>query len=101
MFAKASEHPRRHPSAISISSANWASEVGHMVWPVVLSACQETELAWEQNGNGLFTSAIIRVLRSEKGRGITFSNLIKAISPLAYGQRPRLDVENSDQLLWF
>ncbi|KAJ2924398.1 hypothetical protein H1R20_g12692, partial [Candolleomyces eurysporus] len=89
MFVEADEHPRRRPSTPSVRSPAWARATIDIYQPVLLAACQDTELAWEENERGLFTSAVMRVLRSEKGRSLTCSGLIKAIVPLSYDQRPR------------
>ncbi|RXW19940.1 hypothetical protein EST38_g5903 [Candolleomyces aberdarensis] len=95
MFVEADEHPRRRPSTLSVRSPAWASATVDIYQPVVLTACQDTELAWEENERGLFTSAVMRVLRSEKGRNLTCSGLIKAIVPLSHDQRPRFSGEDT------
>jgi hypothetical protein len=95
MFAEADDHPRRRPSNLSVRSPAWASETVDIYRPALLAACQDTELAWEENMHGAFTSAIMDVLRSEKTNGMTCSGLIKAISPLRQGQQPRFDGKDS------
>jgi hypothetical protein len=94
MFLKADQHHRRLPSTIFARSPTWAIDTVDFYRPVVLAACQDTELAWERDGHGLFTSAVLQVLQSEKGREITCSGLIKTIGPLKDDQKPRFDGED-------
>ncbi|KAJ2924395.1 hypothetical protein H1R20_g12691, partial [Candolleomyces eurysporus] len=91
MFVEADEHPRRRPSTISVRSQAWASATVDIYRPVLLAACQDTELAWEEKQSGLFTSAVLRILRSEMGKGLTCSGLIEAVGPLRRSQKPRFD----------
>jgi hypothetical protein len=95
MFAEADDHPRRRPSNPSVRSPAWASQTVDIYRPALLAACQDTELAWEENMHGAFTSAIMDVLRSEKTDDLTYSGLIKAISPLRQDQQPRFDGKDS------
>ncbi|KAJ2933506.1 hypothetical protein H1R20_g3598, partial [Candolleomyces eurysporus] len=57
MFVEADKHPRRRPSTISVRSPTWASDTADIYRPVLLAACQDTELAWEEPEHGLFTAA--------------------------------------------
>jgi hypothetical protein len=65
--------------------------------PVLLAACQDTELAWEENGHGVFTSALLRELK--KGKHLQCSDLIKAVGSLLLDQKPRF--AGRDRVLFF
>ncbi|KAJ2915799.1 hypothetical protein MD484_g4579, partial [Candolleomyces efflorescens] len=99
MFSEADSHPRRHPSTLSVRSSAWANDTADIYRPALLAACQETELAWEENMHGAFTSAILDVLRSERGRVLTCADLIEAISPISGSQRPMFDGEETQLFL--
>ncbi|KAJ2911748.1 hypothetical protein MD484_g8664, partial [Candolleomyces efflorescens] len=75
----------------AIRSPTWAIDMPDMYRPVLLAACQDTEFAHAEDGQGIFTSAVMHVLQLEKARGLTYSGLIKAISPLRHDQNPRFD----------
>jgi hypothetical protein len=99
MFAEADDHPRRNPKTLSVRSPTWASDTANIYRPALFAACHETQLAWEENGHGAFTSAIMDVLRSEKGNGLTCSGLIEAIGPLSGNQTPLFDGEETQLFL--
>jgi hypothetical protein len=67
--------------------------------PVILQACQETQLAYEYRHGvtsfGAFTYALSRRVRQQKGRGVTFQKLCDGVGTtlreLGYDQQPRVD----------
>jgi hypothetical protein len=67
--------------------------------PVILQACQESELAYEYRHGvtsyGAFTYAFSRRVRQQKGRGVTFRRLCDSVGTtlreLGYDQRPKVD----------
>jgi hypothetical protein len=95
MFTEADLNPRRRPSTMSVRSPAWASNTVNIYRPVLLAASQDTEFAYEENMHGMFTSAIMEVLRSEQRYGLTCSGLIEAIGPLKHDQKPRFDGEDA------
>jgi hypothetical protein len=96
MFSWADQHPRRS-ALISVCSLKWAAESRNLYQPVLLAACQDTELAREENGRGLFTSALLRELK--KGGKVECSRLIKAVGALRQDQIPRFCGE--DRIMFF
>ncbi|KAJ2915798.1 hypothetical protein MD484_g4578, partial [Candolleomyces efflorescens] len=95
MFAEADNHPRRSPCDISVRSPVWSDDMIDIYRPAVLTACQDTQLAWEEDKRGSFTSAIMKVLRSGRAGGLTCSGLIEAISPLRRDQQPTFHGEDA------
>lgn len=67
--------------------------------PVILQACQESQLAYEYRHGvtsfGAFTYALSRRVRQQKGRGITFQRLCDGVGTtlreLGYDQQPKVD----------
>jgi len=104
MFDLADQHPRRH-STISTTSESWALDRHNISTCVLLAACQDTELAAEcimdKRPHGSFTAALMRVLRSEEGKRLTYSSLIKKIGHLRTNQKPRVDGDKKDSPLWY
>jgi hypothetical protein len=97
MFVEADNNERRG-STISVCSPTWATDTAGLYRPVMLTACQDTELALEEKKNGVFTSSVLKVLRSGKRRGLTCSGLVEAINTLSRHQRARYD--GGDALLF-
>jgi hypothetical protein len=94
MFAEADNHERRG-STISVRSPTWANDTIDLYRPVMVAACQDTELALEETGEGVFTSSALKVLRSGRRRGLTCSGLVTAINARSRDQRARFDGEDA------
>ncbi|KAG9123527.1 hypothetical protein FRC07_014827 [Ceratobasidium sp. 392] len=66
---------------------------------VLLAACMATEIAWEREGQGAFTSAILSIL---KGRGLdhlTYTELIGAL-PTLQQQNPQCEGEYKNRVIF-
>ena len=67
--------------------------------PVILQACQESQLAYEYRHGvtsyGAFTYALSRRVRQQQGRGVTFQKLCDGVGTtlreLGYEQQPKVD----------
>ncbi|VDB92293.1 unnamed protein product [Peniophora sp. CBMAI 1063] len=64
---------------------------------VLLAACREDELAYEQGGRGLFTRALLCALRSVSAHKITYQELMKSIT--IKGQTPQCE-GNTNRILF-
>ncbi|CAE6439211.1 unnamed protein product, partial [Rhizoctonia solani] len=66
-----------------------------------IAACGPAETAWEDNGKGWFTTALLDTLRQSRIDAITYENLIEALpalpsqSPHCYGQNKNRVLFNS------
>ncbi len=49
---------------------------------IILSGCGEGESAWEINGRGRFTVALLTLLKREGCDQLTYRNLLCALDPL-------------------
>ncbi len=49
---------------------------------VLLAACSSSEVAWEDEGRGRFTKALLQTLQSSEGLDLTYSELMKRLPRL-------------------
>ncbi|KZV62919.1 hypothetical protein PENSPDRAFT_758358, partial [Peniophora sp. CONT] len=68
---------------------------------VILSACREGERAYEEDGHGGFTEALLATLRELGGRiaSVTYQDLMEYLPDLP-NQTPRCDGRNTDRFLF-
>ncbi len=99
MLAEADNHERRG-STISVRSPTWANDTIDLYRPVMLAACQDTELALEETGEGVFTSSALKVLRSGKRRGLPCSGLVTAINARSLNRDQRARFNGEDAVLF-
>ncbi|KAG8688268.1 hypothetical protein FRC11_005756 [Ceratobasidium sp. 423] len=64
-----------------------------------IAACGSAEKAWEDNGKGWFTTALLDTLRQSRVDNITYENLIKAL-PLLASQSPHCYGQNKSRVLF-
>ncbi|KAH7337508.1 caspase domain-containing protein [Rhizoctonia solani] len=64
-----------------------------------ISACGSNQKAWEENGKGFFTPALLDTLRRSGVDNITYENLIKAL-PTLPSQSPHCYGQNKDRILF-
>ncbi|KZV74056.1 hypothetical protein PENSPDRAFT_682237 [Peniophora sp. CONT] len=65
---------------------------------VLLSACREGQLAYERDGRGQFTQALLRTLRSTSAHKITYRELLKRV--VVKEQTPQCEGYHSDRLIF-
>ncbi|VDC07260.1 unnamed protein product [Peniophora sp. CBMAI 1063] len=66
---------------------------------VLLAACRESETAFEENGHGVFTRALLSTLRSVATDSITYRELVQRL-PIIPGQTPQCEGHNVNRLLF-
>ncbi|PVF95457.1 hypothetical protein CPB86DRAFT_799679 [Serendipita vermifera] len=66
---------------------------------VLLAACGASEAAYESDGQGEFTRAILKTLLKLGSKGLTYRDLIRNLPPLTQ-QSPRCEGEKRDRLLF-
>jgi len=126
MFRTAELHPRRASNALPLTSEDWEADVSSFVQ---LAACQDFQLAKEKNfettedshhegrsprevrplggitgpslRHGLFTFALIKILKSDKGRDVTYESVIELMGRLADMQVPVVVGSRKNSRLWF
>ena len=100
MLKAAEGHPRRKSSVLA-SSENWRGDVSAFVQ---LAACQDFQQAREVTRDGrtygAFTWALVKVLKSTKSRGATYTDVIRMIGRL-YDQDPKAVGDRKGNRLWF
>ncbi|KAJ1301207.1 hypothetical protein OPQ81_003617 [Rhizoctonia solani] len=66
---------------------------------ILIAACGSNQKAWENNENGLFTSALLDTLRRSRVDNITYENLIKEL-PALPSQYPHCYGQNKNRVLF-
>ena len=127
MFRAAEMHPRRPPNALPLTSEDWEADISSFVQ---LAACQDFQMASEINPDheedswreddstrpnprplgsitrpspryGLFTWALIKILKSDIGRDATYESVIELMGRLADVQVPTVVGLRKNSQLWF
>ncbi|KAK0194157.1 caspase domain-containing protein [Armillaria mellea] len=76
----------------SFSSSSWDSHI-------VLAACSRHQPAWEEDGQGIFTRALLKVMRRTPSRGLTYKSLMHRLVMPPF-QTPHLEGKHLHRFLF-
>ncbi|PBK76068.1 hypothetical protein ARMSODRAFT_950445 [Armillaria solidipes] len=74
------------------SGSSWDSHI-------VLAACSRHQSAWEEDGQGIFTRALLKVMRRTPSRGITYKSLMHRLVMPPF-QTPHLEGKHLHRFLF-
>ncbi len=100
MLKQGMDDPRRW-SNVDIFSENWERDLTSFVQLSPGGSTIEVDVGLGKGRHGLFTIAVIKVLESEEGRGMTYEGVIQSIGCLRDDQTPEAVGMSKASLLWF